>query len=195
MLTYADKNITAIAWCPIDTSVIAQATNDKVFIIWDINTETVKYRTQLESHVFAAEWSPNDPNIIYLIQSNGEFKIMNLATKSLQSVEISHLNARPCVLKVHPSRADIISIGLMDGRIFFLKATTQESFVFNAHEDLSEDEVITPGMTPPGRRIEDIAWDPQEDNFLVSFADKSMILATFQGFSPDTRLVRQYEPQ
>lgn len=74
LLTYADKNITAIAWCPTDPTVIAQATNDKILIIWDIDTESVKYKTQLESHVISTEWSPTDPDILYLIQSNGKFK-------------------------------------------------------------------------------------------------------------------------
>lgn len=36
LLTFADKNITAISWCPMDPNVLAQATNDKVLIVWDI---------------------------------------------------------------------------------------------------------------------------------------------------------------
>ena len=43
--------------------------------------------------------------------------------------------------------------------------------------------------------IEEIAWDPQEDNFLVSFADKSMGLVSFQGLSGDTGVVKRFEPQ
>ena len=39
LLTFADKNITAINWCPSDPTVIAQATNDKALVIWDIETE------------------------------------------------------------------------------------------------------------------------------------------------------------
>ena len=45
MLTFADKNITAIAWCPTDSNAIAQATSDKVLLIWDIETESVKFKT------------------------------------------------------------------------------------------------------------------------------------------------------
>ena len=43
--------------------------------------------------------------------------------------------------------------------------------------------------------IEDLAWDPQEDNFLISFADKGMCLVSFQGFSQETRVVKRFEPQ
>ena len=45
---------------------------------------------------------------------------MNLETKRLQSVQIG-ANARPVVLKCHQSRSDIISIGLENGKVFFLK--------------------------------------------------------------------------
>ena len=31
--------------------------------------------------------------------------------------------------------------------------------------------------------VVDLAWDPQEDNLLVSFADRGMCLISFQGFT------------
>ena len=72
LLTFADKNITAISWCPTDPNVLAQATNDKVLIIWDIEGQTVKFKSQLESHVINCEWSRTDPNLLFFIQSNGK---------------------------------------------------------------------------------------------------------------------------
>ena len=54
LLTFADKNITSICWCPTDPSIIAQATNDKILVIWDIESEKVKFKTQLDSHVVHA---------------------------------------------------------------------------------------------------------------------------------------------
>ena len=71
LLTFADRNITALSWCPQDSNQIAQATNDKVLLIWDIEAETIKFKTQLDSHVIFCEWSYSDPNLLYLIQSNG----------------------------------------------------------------------------------------------------------------------------
>ena len=49
----------------------------------------------------------------------------------------------------------------------------------NAHEDCAQVQVDETGQFPKEMMIEDLAWDPQEDNFLISFADKSMSLASF----------------
>ena len=49
----------------------------------------------------------------------------------------------------------------------------------NAHEDCAQVQVDETGQFPKELMIEDLAWDPQEDNFLISFADKSMCLASF----------------
>ena len=65
----------------------------------------------------------------------------------------------------------------------------------NAHEDCAQVQVDETGQFPKEMMIEDLAWDPQEDNFLISFADKSMSLASFQGLSGDTGIVKRFEPQ
>ena len=44
-------------------------------------------------------------------------------------------------------------------------------------------------------QILDIAWDPQEDNLLVSFADQGMCLVSFQGFSDATQVVQRFDQQ
>ena len=38
-----------------------------------------------------------------------------------------------------------------------------------------------------------MAWDPMEDNLLVSFSDQTMTLITFQGFNERTAIVKQFE--
>ena len=104
---------------------------------------------------------------------------MNLETKRLQSVQIG-ANADPVVLKCHQSRPDILSLGLKNGKVFFLKLSNSETYIMNAHEDSAEaiqDEAT--GEYPKYLMIEDLAWDPQEDNFLISFADKGMCLVSF----------------
>ena len=84
LLTFSDQNITAIAWEPnsdkvqTDGNMIAQATIDKKFLIWDLEHEMVKFQMQLLSHVTQIEWSPLDPNCIFVIQSNLEFKMIDL---------------------------------------------------------------------------------------------------------------------
>lgn len=34
-------------------------------------------------------------------------------------------------------------------------------------------------LTPSSTAVLDLAWDPNEDNFIACFADKSMILVSF----------------
>ena len=106
---------------------------------------------------------------------------MNLETKRLQGVKIDHLEAQPTVIRCSPARSDIVALGFANGQVFFLKLSTQETFIFDAHQDSA---LLKPGeIAPPGMQITDLAWDPKEDNLLVSFADKGMCLITFQGFT------------
>ena len=58
---------------------------------------------------------------------------MNLETKVVQEVSIEHLQARPVVLRCHPSRADYISLGLENGKVFLLKLSNQETYILDVH--------------------------------------------------------------
>ena len=120
---------------------------------------------------------------------------MNLETKRMQRVQIPANNARPTVLRCHPTRSDIVSLGLESGQVLFLKLGNQETYIMNVHEDCDEAQVDETGQFPRGMNVEDLAWDPQEDNFLISFADKGMCLVSFQGLSSDTGVVKRFEPQ
>jgi len=102
---------------------------------------------------------------------------MNLETKRLQAVQVEHLQSKPTVIKCNPSRADIVALGFENGQIFFLKLSNQQTFIFDAHPD--SHKLQCDDYTPPGMRIEDLAWDPHEDNMLVSFGDKRMCLISF----------------
>ena len=120
---------------------------------------------------------------------------MNLETKRLQRVQIPQSNARPVVIRCHPTRSDIISLGLESGQVLFLKLGNQETYILNAHEDCAQVQIDETGQFPRGMMVEDLAWDPQEDNFLVSFADKSMSLVSYQGLREETVVVKRFEPQ
>lgn len=117
--------------------------------------------------------------MLFLIQSNGEFKIMNLETKRLQRVQTPQINARPILIRCHPTRADIITLGYESGHVLFLRLGNQETHILSAHEDSDRVQVDETGQYPRSMMILDLAWDPQEDNFLVSFADKGMCLVSF----------------
>ena len=68
----------------------------------------------------------------------GGFQIMNLETKRMQRVQIPANNARPTVLRCHPTRSDIVSLGLESGQVLFLKLGNQETYIMNVHEDCDE---------------------------------------------------------
>jgi len=51
MLNCYDSNISAIAWDPKNEKNLAQASVDKKFLIWDLETEQIKFELQLTSHV------------------------------------------------------------------------------------------------------------------------------------------------
>ena len=88
-----------------------------------------------------------------------------------------------------------MALGLENGKVFFLKMSTRETFVLNAHESCHLVEQCQPGMFPEEVKIVDLAWDPNEDNFLVSFGDRGMCLVTFQGFYETTKVVKDFQPQ
>ena len=96
-------------------------------------------------------------------------------------------------MRCNPTRTDIVALGLDNGRIFFLKLSTQEQYLFDAHQHsatMGADDLV-----PDYMKVEDMAWDPQEDNLIVSFADKGMCLVSFQGFTDQTRVVKRFDEQ
>lgn len=108
-------------------------------------------------------------------------------------VEISHTNAKPTVMRTHPTRPDFVALGLENGQVFFLKMSSKETYVLNAHEKQALVEENELGNYPEAVKVIDLAWDPMEDNFLVSFGDNSMCLVTFQGFQESTRVVKTFQ--
>lgn len=54
-------------WEPNEERYLAQATLDKKLVIWEIETEQVKFELQLNSHVTHIEWSKTNTFILYLI--------------------------------------------------------------------------------------------------------------------------------
>jgi len=43
--------------------------------------------------------------------------------------------------------------------------------------------------------IEELQWDPFEDNLLVSFGDGSLNMISFQGLSSDSKVVQTFQRQ
>ena len=87
------------------------------------------------------------------------------------------------MLRCHPTRPEIVSISFENGKIFFFNINQQDSYIFSAHERPELQEPDENGEFSAAVKIEDMAWDPSEDNLLVSFGDQGMCLISFQGFT------------
>ena len=62
LLSGYDSNISAITWDPTNENNLAQASVDKKFLIWDLETEKVKFEVQLASHIVHIEWNRHNAN-------------------------------------------------------------------------------------------------------------------------------------
>ena len=62
LLSGYDSNISAITWDPTNENNLAQASVDKKFLIWDLETEKVKFEVQLTSHIVHIEWNRHNAN-------------------------------------------------------------------------------------------------------------------------------------
>jgi WD40 repeat protein len=81
LLTSQTSNITALKWEPVTERYLAQATLDKKIVLWDIQTEQVKFEVQLNSHANHIEWDFASRNSLLLVLGNGELKSIDLSSK------------------------------------------------------------------------------------------------------------------
>ena len=133
LLTFADTNITAIQWEPQNEEFLAQATIDKKLVIWDIEPETIKFQVQLVSHITQVEWNPNRTTQLFVLQSNGETKIVDLERKKVDSIDVlESTKSKPTVIRCHPKRPDIVAIGLLNGKVYFINMRSTETYTFDA---------------------------------------------------------------
>ena len=72
LIAFGDRNLTCMEWCPTDSSVIAQGTIDKMLVLWDVESESVKFQVSLPSAVTQMCWSRRDPNVLFFILNNGK---------------------------------------------------------------------------------------------------------------------------
>lgn len=73
VFTHADSNISAIEWEPIRERYLAQATADKRLIIWEIESENIKFNVTLSSVIKNIEWNEYENGMILLLLENGKF--------------------------------------------------------------------------------------------------------------------------
>jgi len=73
VFTHADSNISAIEWEPCEERYLAQATQDKKLVIWDVDLENIKFNVTLTSVVTSIEWSRAGKLILLLSNGNHTF--------------------------------------------------------------------------------------------------------------------------
>ena len=154
------------------------------------------------SHITQIEWNPNLTTQIFCLQSSGDTQIIDLGKKKVENINIViSAKSKPTVVRCHPKRPDIVAYGLENGHIYFLNLRSKETYIFDACDTaarkrskleenppftvseialLSEQELMrNVSLDMKEVRILEMRWDPNEDNLLVSFGDKSMALITF----------------
>ncbi len=67
-----ENTITAILWSPHNDNLLASASSDCHFYIWDIELEKAKVHVTLPAHLLMMQWSPYDPNCVLMLLANGK---------------------------------------------------------------------------------------------------------------------------
>lgn len=124
MFTHADQNISAIEIDPsANGQYLAQATIDKKLIIWDIESENVKFNVTLNSAVQRIEWNKSSFNSLMLLLQNGDIKLADLNNKAITTIEVLQ-NDKPTVIRWNSRRDNIAAIGYASGHVSFVDVQT-----------------------------------------------------------------------
>ncbi|CDW86163.1 wd repeat-containing protein 17 [Stylonychia lemnae] len=188
VFTHADQNISAIEIDPSSQQkYLAQATIDKKLIIWDIESENVKFNASFNSPIQRIEWNKSAHNSIMLLLQNGEIKLADLNNKAVTTIEVIKDEVPTCI-KWNSKRDNVAAVGFKSGKISFVDVQTLQTL------QMEFDETEINGDPESG--VSDLAWDPNEDHLLVSFNDGSQAMIDFNGFIPASTILRfTYEKQ
>lgn len=99
-------------WNPVNENLLASASVDKHFYIWDIEREKVKVHVSLPAFAVMLQWSQMDPNCILLLLFSGTFlyldilkkgdvKLLNLNEQKVDKVG-NYAKIAPTILRWHP---------------------------------------------------------------------------------------------
>lgn len=151
IMTQASAHITALAWESFRERYLAQATLDKRLTVWDTETEQVKFEVQLNSHPIYIEWNIMNNESLFVVQSNGELKSIDLNSKLVQQVTFE-VPGNPTTAKICPDRKEIVTVGLDTGSLVFYNQETQETIPFDAYDSANRLEekrkTYLQGLTP-----------------------------------------------
>jgi hypothetical protein len=89
-------------------------------VIWDVESETIKFNITLSAVIVQIDWSPvNTDRLVFLLQT-GELKMLDLKTKAILNLEIGQQESPPTVIRWSPKRAGVAAIGFKSGRVTFI---------------------------------------------------------------------------
>jgi len=89
---------------------------------------------------------------------------------------------RPCVIKCHPKRADILAVGFENGEVSFVNVSNLRTFSVAVSESslkFAGKEVKSYDEDDQLVAVAGLSWDPHEDNLIVSLDDGNMAMITF----------------
>lgn len=158
-----DKNISAIAWESRQEKLIAVATLDKKVTIWDVESEKIKFNVQTANPALFLDFSRTDPNLLIMILDNFEIKLLNLAQKQIEKIDLQN-SSKPVVAKWHPKKDGVVAIGYENGHIVFVDIKTLNTWQVS---DTIEAEVS------------DMEWDPGESHLLIAYKNGVSIMVAF----------------
>ena len=61
---------------------------DKKLVIWDVESETIKYNITLNAVIIQIDWSFVNTDRLLLLLQTGELKMLDLKTKAMLNLEI-----------------------------------------------------------------------------------------------------------
>ena len=105
-----EGTITCLIWSPFNENLIASASLDNNFYIWDIFEEKAKVHVSLPAYPLMMQWSGTDPNCILLLLSTGkivrdnvigEVKLLNLELRKVDKIA-NFSGISPTILRWHP---------------------------------------------------------------------------------------------
>ncbi len=143
---------------------MAQATQDKKLVIWDVEKESIKYNMQMSAIVADIEWS-RDGRVLLRLQNGkeirlsyvGEVKMLDLETKVVQNVEALQEEVATSV-RWNPRRSSVAAIGYSSGRIAFIDIVNKKTRAIEVY--CQEPEVEGEPTVPSSMsEILDMQWD------------------------------------
>jgi len=116
VITGHDATIVCLIWSPINENLIASASVDGNFYIWDIFEEKAKVHVTLPSYPLMMQWSRANSNHILMLLATGDVKLLNLEERKVEKVA-NFSSITPTILRWHPKDVYLIKYLIVTRKI------------------------------------------------------------------------------